>query len=260
MSMISLFKRPVTPAESGDFDPAHQTALINPQPISNTELLSGNVFDRVDRHWVDDTTLIARALLLVAALDEGHRKLFNAIFSDRDRFERFCRMPSSIAGHHAEKNGNLRHTIEVSEEMMRLCRSRSDTCPSLGVLAALLHDAGKADEYIANGYGGWKMSERGKLLGHRVTILEWIVAATAKWNILLPEGHYMGLLHLLAAIPNAPDWMGMRQPVMPESFLLSSADRLSGHDDLMEQTVKPEGGFGRYHKHLKAAPFKVRGV
>ena len=164
-----------------------------------------------------------------------------------------------MIGHHAEPNGNLRHTVEVAEEMRNLCRTRSYANQALGVLSALLHDAGKADEYVSNGKGGWDMSDRGKLLGHKVSAVEWIVQAVTRWNIKFPPGHYESLLHIMTAVPHAPDWMGLRQPVTPESLLLSMADRLSGHDDLMELTVNKDGGFGRFHKHLKSAPFTVRG-
>ena len=36
------------------------------------------------------------------------------------------------------------------------------------------------------------------------------------------------------------------------------ADRLSGQDDLMEQTLPNNIGFGEYHKHLKGRPFLIQ--
>lgn len=224
------------------------------QPMSSI-----NLFDTVPHNWVKDRSLIKRASEIINNLAEPHRLLINAIFWDAGRFERFCRQPSSMIGHHSEPNGNLRHTIEVAEEMQQLCLTRNYANKDLGVLAALLHDCGKADEYVPNGKGGWELTDRGKLLGHKVSAVEWIVSAVTQWRILLPKDHYVGLLHILTAIPHAPDWMGMRAPVTPESLLLSMADRLSGHDSLMVQTVSPSGGFGRYHKHLKSSPFTVRG-
>lgn len=224
------------------------------QPISSISL-----FDTTPHNWVKDRGLIKRASELTNDLSEPHRLLFNAIFWEAGRFERFCKQPSSMIGHHSEPNGNLRHTIEVAEEMRKLCLTRNYANKDLGVLAALLHDCGKADEYVPNGKGGWDLTDRGKLLGHKVSAFEWIVSAVTQWRILLPKDHYVGLLHILTAVPHAPDWMGIRAPVTPESLLLSMADRLSGHDSLMVQTVSPSGGFGRYHKHLKSSPFTVRG-
>lgn len=220
---------------------------------------SVNLFDTIPHHWVKNRDLVKRAAFLICQLSEQHRLLFNAIFWDASRFERFCRQSSSMTGHHSEPNGNLKHTIEVGEEMRQLCLTRDYANTDLGVLAAFLHDCGKADEYVHNDKGGWDLTDRGKLLGHKVSAFEWIVSAVTQWRILLPKDHYVGLLHILTAVPNAPDWMGLRSPVTPESLLLSMADRLSGHDNLMEQTVSPHGGFGRYHKHLKSSPFTVRG-
>lgn len=224
------------------------------RPTSNI-----NLFNLVPFGWVSDRDLIRRGAALVNLLPEQHRLLFNSIFWESDRFERFCRQPSSMSGHHSEPSGNLRHTIEVAEEMQKLCLVRNYANLHLGLLAAFLHDAGKSDEYKPNFKGGWDLTDRGKLLGHKVTAIEWIVSAVTRWNIELPRDHYEGLLHILSAIPFAPEWMGLRAPMTPESLLLSMADRLSGHDSLMSQTISPNGGFGRFHKHLNVAPFKVRG-
>lgn len=224
------------------------------RPIENL-----NIFELIPYSWVKDRNLVKRAATIFNELAEPHQLLFNAIFWNETRFERFCRQPSSMNGHHSEPNGNLRHTVEVAEIMHSFCLTRDFANKDLGVLAALLHDAGKADEYTQNGKGGWDLTDRGKLLGHKVSAVEWLISAVSRWNIQLPQDHYEGLLHIMTAIPYAPDWMGIRAPVTPESLLLSMADRLSGHDDLMMQTVNLDGGFGRYHKHLKYSPFAVRG-
>lgn len=75
----------------------------------------------------------------------------------------------------------------------------------------------------------------------------------------MPEDHFVGLLHIFTAVPNAPEWMGLREPALHESFLLSICDRLSGRDDLVKRTQSVEGGFGKSHRHMKTAVFKVRG-
>lgn len=218
-----------------------------------------NLFDLIPFSWVKDRDVVKRGAVLMNDLSDVHRLLFNAIFWNHSRFERFCKQPSSMIGHHSESNGNLRHTVEVAEEMREYCSTRSFTNMHLGVLSALLHDAGKADEYDLNDKGGWYLTERGKLLGHKITVVEWIAAAVAKCNIELPQDHYIGLLHIFTAIPNAPDWMGLREPAMHESFLLSICDRLSGREDLVTRTQSNEAGFGKSHRHLKTAVFQVRG-
>lgn len=220
---------------------------------------SVNLFGLIPHSWVKDRDVVKRGALMMAELSVVHRLLFNAIFWNHARFERFCKQPSSMIGHHSEQSGNLKHTVEVAEEMRGYCLTRSFTNIHLGVLSAFLHDAGKTDEYFLNDKGGWYLTERGKLLGHKITIVEWIAAAVSKWNIELPADHYIALLHIFTAVPNAPDWMGIREPAMHESFLLSICDRLSGRDDLVKQTLIKEGGFGKSHRHLKTAIFQVRG-
>ena len=219
---------------------------------------SVNLFDLIPFAWVKDRSLVKRGAALMNELSDVHRLLFNAIFWDHNRFERFCKQPSSMTGHHSEISGNLRHTVEVVEEMRTHCLTRIFINRNLSLLAAFLHDAGKAEEYTKNSKGGWELSDRGRLLGHKVTVLEWIAAAVDKHNIKLPQDHYIGLLHIFTAIPNAPDWMGLREPAMHESFLLSICDRLSGRDDLVKQTSLCEGGFGRSHRHLKAPIFSLK--
>lgn len=100
------------------------------------------------------------------------------------------------------------------------------------------------------------MSKRGSLIGHKLTIIEWVVEAMAKYQIILKEGHYECLIHGLGAVPNAPDWCGLRQPATHEALLLSHADRLSGTHDLFQQTAN-ESGFGVFHKHLGTRVFTI---
>ena len=127
----------------------------------------------------------------------------------------------------------------------------------IAVLSALLHDVGKADEYKRNSNGYWEMTDRGKLLGHRVTVIEWISIAREKWHVQISEAQYFSLMHALTATPYAPAWMGLRSPVTPESFLLSAADRMSGQHYLYLNNSAAAGGWGNYHEHLKFKPFTV---
>ena len=74
-----------------------------------------NIFDGIPPDWVADKGLIFRGKSLLNELPSELRHLFNAVFSDEERFKRFCTCPSSIRGHHADVNGNLRHTLETAE-------------------------------------------------------------------------------------------------------------------------------------------------
>ena len=66
-------------------------------------------------------------------------------------------------------------------------------------------------------------------------------------------------MHALTAVKGAPDWVGIREAISPEANLLSIADRLSGQENLFQQTRPLDHGFGKYHKHLKGRPYLTVG-
>ena len=93
------------------------------------------------------------------------------------------------------------------------------------------------------------------MIGHRETLQQWIAASMATHRVILPEAHYLGLIHALTAAKGAPAWLGLREPRSIEATILSMADRLSGEEELYQRLAPAEGGFGRYHKQLKYRPF-----
>lgn len=215
-----------------------------------------NLFDTVPYEWVKDRDLINHAREQIEGLPTYFIKLINGIFWDYRRFYRFLIGPSSLKGHHTEKHGNLRHSIEVTNNALMLAKDRKIICSHVLVTAALLHDAGKANEYEFNYQRNcFEISARGILIGHKLSIVEWIAAAVAQYQINIPENQLLSLIHALTATKGVPDWVGIREPISPEANLLSIADRLSGQDDLYRQTTTTTSGFGRYHKHLRGRPF-----
>ncbi len=218
------------------------------------------LFKTVPPAWVGDGALLARAAALLEQLSPPLRHLFNAIFWHGRRFHRFLCGPASVAGHHSDIGGNFRHAVEVAELCARLAETRERIAIDVLLLAALLHDAGKADEYdFDRRRQVFVMSERGALVGHRHTVIEWLAAALATRRILLPEIKHLGLLHCLTAGVGA-DFLGIRRPATLEAKILSVADRLSGDSDLFRQTAREQPGFGRYHKHLQGRPYLMEGV
>ena len=215
-----------------------------------------NLFDTIPYEWMQERSKLKEAKVLMDLLPESFKCLFNAIFWDYRRFYRFVVGPSSLNGHHNWKHGNLMHTIEVANHAAQLAEIRPMVNRDVLVLAAFLHDAAKADEYQFNYRRNcFELSPRGTLIGHKLTIIEWIAAAMALYPITIADQHYLGLMHALTAVKSAPDWMGLREPVSPECHLLSLADRLSGNDDLFKQTKPKQEGFGKYHKHLRGRAY-----
>lgn len=223
--------------------------IERPEPMEN-------LFDLVPTGWVRDRKLVRKGAELNELLPRGHRHLFNAIFWEGERFRRFCMGPSSMKGHHNGDNGNLVHAIDVAT-MMREWSGRKDIASTpLGILAGLLHDAGKADEYRLKRDGGWALTDRGRLLGHKITNIEWIVAAMSQHRVVLPRGHYEALLHCLTSSKGAPEWLGIRKPAMLEAIMLSDLDRFSGTEDLMVRCAANDG-WGAFHPHLSSVPYAV---
>lgn len=239
-----------TLCESGTVLISRLVLMERPEPWEN-------LFHTVPHGWAKNRELVKQAAILIEAVPRSYRFLFNAIFWDGQRFKRFCSCPSSMNGHHAEDNGNLRHAVEVAQMMLQFCQARKLANEGLGILAGFLHDAGKADEYRLSPAGEWKLTDRGKLLGHKVTVIEWIAEAKAKYNLLMPTEHYMALLHCLTCSAGAPEWLGIRKPAMLEAILLSGMDRLSGTEDLMQRCSSRRDGWGSYHSHLSGRPYQI---
>ncbi|WP_297477254.1 hypothetical protein [Ferrovum sp.] len=219
-----------------------------------------NLFQTVPHGWVKNRELIKQAASLVDVLPRAYRFLFNAIFWNGERFRRYCTGPSSKHGHHNYDNGNLIHSVDVALRMQMECMGKAQTDTALGIIAGLLHDAGKADEYRLSSTGEWILTDRGTLLGHKVTIIEWMAQALVTCRILMPEAHYQGLLHCLTSAQNAPEWLGIRTPMMQEALLLSGHDRFSGNEDLIQRNAPLKEGWGSYHKHLRGRPYQLGGI
>lgn len=213
-----------------------------------------DLFQTVPYNWVRERALVQRASALWQQLPAHFRHLFNAIFWDGRRLHRYLVGASSLSGHHCDLHGNFRHTLEVAEQALRLADGQALACPGVLLIAALLHDAGKADEYRLGGRG-LELTTRGRLIGHRHTIIEWVAEAAA--SIRMPQAHYVGLLHALTSARGAPEWLGIREPCTLDAILLAIADRLSGQVELMVRHAPARAGFGGFHPHLRARPFVI---
>ena len=235
--------------EAGEIRVARLVRLDRP-------VASVNLFETIPSNWVGDRDLVRRARDLWEDLPRDFQELGNRVFWDGHRFQRYVMGPSSLRGHHNGLNGNFRHSVEVAEQALLSGAPYGTTFPPVLVLGGLLHDAGKADEYEYDAaMKAVRMSERGELIGHKHTVLEWIAAAQAQSRLPLSGRQYLALLHALTAAKGAPDWLGLREPRSLEATILSMADRLSGQGDLHRQVAPEQGGFGCYHKHLGNRPY-----
>ena len=235
---------------------SHGAIHISRLALIERPLRQFNLFDTVPPSWVSDRKLVTAARDMLDRLPSNLQHLFCAVMWDGFRFRRFCEAPSSLNNHHAYRNGNLKHTIETAENAMTIAKLFPQANLGICLAAALLHDVGKADEYVSCGPDYWTMSDRGKLVGHRNTVQEWISAAISTNRINLPESVHYSLVHALTAAPNA-EWLGIRNPVTPEAMILSFADRLSAEQDMTLALASKSGGWGNKHPHRKGKPFTL---
>ena len=139
--------------------------------------------------------------------DQDVRRLIDMLFADKGLMRGFMSAPASLKHHHAFPGGLAKHTVETLDMASQICSSLSLEEHALVIAACLLHDAGKAFEY---NYNHQYLSQRGRLLGHEITLLEWLSPIADKiWSRGDPKR--LMLFHLLTAKP-APQWTGIRHP------------------------------------------------
>lgn len=215
-----------------------------------------NLFETVPKTWMDNQPLLERAGRLWAVLPFQFQHLFNAIFWDPGRFRRYVTGPSSLRHHHSRPQGNLEHTVQVTEIALGMARQIPRVSLPVLILAGLLHDAGKAEEYRFDREGNaYRMSDQGNLIGHKIVAYGWVQAAMAQHRIFLPKVERLALEHALTATQGIQNWTGFRPTQTLEAEILSAADRVSSYADMLFQ-LAPEGlGAGGTHESFRGRPF-----
>lgn len=233
-------------ALSGDAWPIQRLDLLeNPLP-------GVNPFETVPSSWVRDRNWIARASELWLQLSRPFQHLLTAVFWDARRFERFLTGPATLTDYRPLPNANLRHAVETAEQAIALAHGLSAVSPSVLIAAALLHDAGKADDYrLTPERNGYSLSERGQLVGSRHTVLEWLAVARGRDGVIVPDSQYLALIHVLTATPGASA-LGIREPQTVEATILSVAHRV-----VSESAWTPIDALAGSHQ-LRTAVSRVR--
>lgn len=214
---ISGLKRPVN---------ADEVCLIRRLDLLDKPLALVNPFTTVPETWVRDRSWVHRASALWQQLSPPFQHLLTAVFWDGHRFERFLTGPAGLGRYRPLPNANLRHAVETAEQALSLAHDLSGVSSSVLIAAALLHDAGKDDDYrLTPDRDGYTYPERGKLVGYRHTVLEWQAVARGRDGVIVPESQYLALIHALTARRDA-SWLSVRQPQSVEATILAMADRI----------------------------------
>jgi 3'-5' exoribonuclease len=96
--------------------------------------------------------------------DTEYRALLSAFLDDATFRAAFRRAPCTRNGHHAYLGGLLEHTVAVGTLALEACQLHPRLNSDVLLTAAILHDAGKVQEFTYGAEIG--LSEPGRLLGH----------------------------------------------------------------------------------------------
>ena len=165
-------------------------------------------------------------------LNPEDRALYLEIMGQAKRFNKFLKYAASTRSHHHQEHGLLLHTAEtVANVLLKALaitpEERASSKPpfdlSLTLLAALLHDAAKVDEYYRLAPDVYSSNLNCELLGHEQTMLKWIAVACAVSGCY-PTDRELQLEHAICAVKKQHDQSGARKRKTPESFVLHEAD------------------------------------
>lgn len=165
-------------------------------------------------------------------LNPEDRALYLEIMVQGNRFTKFLNYAASTRSHHNHEHGLLLHTAEtVANVLLKALATtpeeRASSKPpfdlSLTLLAALLHDAAKVDEYYRLAPDVYSTNLNCELLGHEQTMLKWIAVACAVSGCY-PTDRELQLEHAICAVKKQHDQSGARKRKTPESFVLHEAD------------------------------------
>ena len=159
------------------------------------------------------------------------KKFLGHFFREAAPMEKFAQASAALGIHHAMVHGLLLHTVQVAENAHHLC-----TAPDfagvvnrdLAITAALIHDAGKLDEY-SRGAGAFTVSTRGHLYTHVLSgalMVDRVYSAHREEleALGMTEEHRDHLLHGVASHHGTLEWGANIAPSTLEAVVLHQAD------------------------------------
>jgi 3'-5' exoribonuclease len=174
--------------------------------------------------------------------DGPWRKAVGLFYGDPDFRSRYERCPASLANHHAELGGLLKHTVEVgaiARPMAKACGAAWD----LVLTGVLLHDIGKLEAYSWDGL--FEMTEAGSLLGH-------VVLGSLALDRRLDEeeqppvtdAERLLLQHLVLSHHGELEFGSPVRPMTLEAEVLHLADNASASTANLASALKEAANFG----------------
>lgn len=191
---------------------------------------------------------------LIAGVKNPHlHRLLTDIFQDRELSRRFKTAPAAKTMHHAYLGGLMEHTVAVA----KLAAAVSALYPALDrdllLAGALLHDLGKTEELVYQGYP-FDYSNRGRLVGHLVIGAELVRQRAAALEGFPPE-LIERLQHLILSHHGRHEFGAPTLPMMQEAFILHFLDDLDAKvnyfERLRRKTNEPGYQWTEYQRNLE---------
>ncbi|MCX7857404.1 MAG: HD domain-containing protein [Deltaproteobacteria bacterium] len=159
-------------------------------------------------------------------LNEIQNSQLKAIFEEMEKkknmADKYFFFPASTNVHHMSIGGLLEHSVSMAKmgrEVVKIIGGNKD----LVLAGCLLHDIGKIEEIEIK--GGFKYSDKGRLLGHIVLGIDILKGITGEIEGF-PESLYNALLHIIASHHGTEEWGSPRKPMFIEALIVHYLDNL----------------------------------
>ncbi len=219
--------------------------------------------DEVERGWFQRVAPTPREEMLAnleAVLNDVSDPylslLMQEFFADTEFFKRYTEAPAARSVHHNYVGGLLEHSLEVAV----LCRQYAAIHPELDLsllyCGALLHDAGKIEEYDSDSLT-FELTDKGKLLGH-IMIAQEMVEQRIKKIPGFPEAYRLELLHMLLSHHGQKEWGSPEIPKTFTAYALFHADLVSARLNqfsLVAKKGEKENGWTEWDRLLERSVY-----
>ncbi|MCX5974459.1 MAG: HD domain-containing protein [Coprothermobacterota bacterium] len=168
--------------------------------------------------------------------------LLNSFFLDQEFLHRFADAPAAKIYHHAYLGGLLDHTLAVVAILERVIEIHPELDRALLITAGLLHDAGKVETYVQQGFV-FDFTDCGRLLDH-VVLLDRKVQVKILQISGFPPDLAVRLSHALLSHHGERENGSPVLPMTAEAVALYHADNLDAQvqqcTELLEGTPSGE--------------------